>query len=177
MINCICAAVTMVLVGALAVIHRRTVTILNESLTKTRGKLRKLENPDPVMYDLTDHGKIPIGNLSPVIYRGYKGIELKNKVAVASDLITNADNKNKFTLVIVTDKGIFVRTVAEKDSVLTKGTDSLKLVVKWKVYFGQSALMYSAFMVYKDDIMGFAHSRTTIMNAGDHIDATYTFDV
>lgn len=163
-------------VGAL-VISRITVSKLKESLTNASSKLSKLENPDPVMYDLTDYGKIPIGNLSPVIYRGYKGIELKNKVAVASDLITNADNKNKFTLVIVTDKGIFVRTVAEKDSVLTKGTDSLKLVVKWKVYFGQSALMYSAFMVYKDDIMGFAHSRTTIMNAGDHIDATYTFDV
>ncbi len=179
-LECLYAAVSVALalaVGAL-VISRITISTLKEALTNARRKLTKLEDPLPVVYDFDQCGKVPLGNLSPVVYRGYKEIELKDKVSVAGDFISDDDNKNKFTLVVVTDKGIFVRTTPPGNSVITKDANSIKIKVNWSVYFGQDALMYNAFIVYKDIIMG--HVKlwpNSKMCADDVLNVTYNFDV
>jgi hypothetical protein len=175
---------TVILIGLSAWLGLKKVPCLQDEVAKLTSMLNKATNPPPVVYNkwtnsVGNEEQVPLGTMSPEWYRNLSEPGIEGKVAAAGAILADASNKHKFSIVLTTNKGIFVRTIEQDDkNVLTKSQGSFELKMTWKpIHFGQPVRVYKTLIVYKDQIMNDeARLRDLVMCAGDVLNLDYTFN-
>lgn len=149
-----------------------------------RLSLRLTKALNPVVYNKWTNAwgveeQVPLGTMSPDRYRDLADPGIGGKVVAASDILADASNKHRFSVVLSTNKGIFVRTIEQDDkNVLTKNQGYFELKMTWKpIYFGQAVRVYKTLIVYKDQTMNDEGGlRDLFMHADEVLNLNYTFN-
>jgi hypothetical protein len=106
----------------------------------------------------------PFYNLYPVFDKpvplGFRGLywdrpkRTIDRVDLASELLSGADNVNKFTVVYETTEGIFCRTI-EEDALKEYNEQDGRWELTWEpIHIGQSLTIHKAFFIYKHWLVG-----------------------